>query len=190
MRQADRFIRWYDNALDGGLCSDIIRRFDADDRTMKGMVSGNKGPEFEDLKQTTELILPDDDWSDIKDALQANLFKYFEQYQAETKFLAGSDHKSLFAEPFRVKRYGIGGQFHWHIDCNSAQNRTRCLAIQWYFNTVDDGGCTEFEDQDADISPVEGRIAFFPVGWMYRHRGAPPQSGPKYVCTCFIHPEF
>jgi hypothetical protein len=62
--------------------------------------------------------------------------------------------------------------------------------VQWYFNTVDKGGHTEFEDQKLRIKPVEGRLAFFPVGWTYRHRGAPPKSGPKYVCTTFIHPEF
>ncbi len=190
MRQTDRFIKWYDQALDGVVCNDIIQRFDNDDRSMVGLVSGNQGPEFEEKKQTTELILPDDGWSDVKDQLRNSLVEYLGRYQSDTKFLAGSDHNDLYVEPFRLKKYEVGGQFHWHIDCNSAQNRTRCLAIQWYFNTVADGGCTEFEDQDADINPVEGRLAFFPVAWMYRHRGAPPLSGPKYVCTTFVHPQF
>ena len=187
----DKFIRWYDTALDASVCRDIITRFDNSKDTMIGMVSGNDGAEV-DLKgkQTTELILRDETWSDIVEALQENLFQYLDVYTREVKFLAGSDHAELDGEPFRLKRYDIGGQFHWHIDCNSRQNRTRCLAAQWYFNTVDQGGHTEFEDQNMRIQPVEGRIAFFPVAWTYRHRGAAPISGPKYVCTTFVHPVF
>ena len=186
-----KFIRWYDAALDASICRDIISRFDADKDTMVGMVSGNEGAEI-DLKgkQTTELILQNDAWADIVDALQDNLSHYLDAYTNDVKFLAGSDHSELDGEPFRLKRYDIGGQFHWHIDCNSRQNRTRCLAAQWYFNTVEQGGHTEFEDQNMQIQPVEGRIAFFPVAWTYRHRGAPPLSGPKYVCTTFVHPVF
>jgi hypothetical protein len=189
MRQTDRFIRWYDEALAVEVCREIIERFDRDKRTMTGLVAGNRGPEFEPLKQTTELVLPDDGWTDIKQTLQQNLFDYCARYQAATRFLIGSEHKDIVAEPLRVKKYEKGGQFHWHIDSSSGPTISRCLAVQWYFNTVEEGGCTEFEDQDADIAPVEGRIAFFPVGWMYRHRGAPPLSGPKYVCTTFLHPK-
>ena len=185
------FIRWYDDALAPEICQDIITRFEHDDRKMVGMVSGNQGAEV-DLKgkQTSELILQSDDWADIIDTLQQNLFAYLDTYSTDVKFLAGSDHKELQGEPLRLKKYDIGGQFHWHIDCNSQRNRTRALAIQWYFNTVDEGGHTEFEDQNARIQPVEGRLAFFPVAWTYRHRGAPPSSGPKYVCTTFVHPVF
>ena len=185
------FIRWYDDALAPEICQDIITRFEHDDRKMVGMVSGNQGAEV-DLKgkQTSELILQSDDWADIIDTLQQNLFTYLDTYSTDVKFLAGSDHKELQGEPLRLKKYDIGGQFHWHIDCNSQRNRTRALAIQWYFNTVDEGGHTEFEDQNARIQPVEGRLAFFPVAWTYRHRGAPPSSGPKYVCTTFVHPVF
>jgi hypothetical protein len=99
-----------------------------------------------------------------------------------------SRFKSRVAAREEIRRRG--GQFSWHIDCNSQQNHSRCLAVQWYFNDVAEGGATEFEDQQAAIACREGRLAFFPVSWTYRHRGAPPLSGPKYVCTTFIHPRF
>ena len=185
------FIRYYDELLGADVCRDIIRRFEADPRRISGMVSGNQGPELDTkAKQTSELILPDDGWGDIKQALQQSMSVGLGKYQRDVKFLAGSDHKSLYAEPLRVKKYDIGGQFSWHIDCNSAQNHSRCLAVQWYFNDVAEGGATEFEDQKTAIPCREGRLALFPVAWTYRHRGAPPQSGPKYVCTTFIHPRF
>ncbi|MFO1089721.1 MAG: 2OG-Fe(II) oxygenase [Hyphomicrobiales bacterium] len=184
------FIRFYDDSLTPETCREIIRRFDTDPRRMVGMVSGNKGPET-DLKgkQTTELIL-DNSWADIQQELQKSMSIGLGKYQRDVKFLAGMDHKSLYAEPLRVKKYDIGGQFHWHIDCNSAQNVSRVLAVQWYFNDVAEGGHTEFEDQKTSIPCKEGRLGFFPVAWTYRHRGAPPLSGPKYVCTTFLHPRF
>jgi 2OG-Fe(II) oxygenase superfamily len=190
--RVDHFIRYYDESLDKETCRQIISRFDADPRQISGRVSGNAGPELDRAaKQTNELILPDDAvWSDLKRALQQSMSVGLGKYQRDVKFLAGSDHKSLYAEPLRVKRYDIGGQFSWHIDCNSAQNHSRCLAVQWYFNDVSEGGATEFEDQKTAIACREGRLAFFPVSWTYRHRGAPPLSGPKYVCTTFIHPRF
>jgi len=185
------FIKWYDGALDAAICRDIIERFERDSGLMVGGMSGNEGIEVDlAAKQTTELILSQENWGDIMQALQHSLTSYLGRYQRDVKFLAGSDHKELFIEPFRVKKYDVGGQFSWHIDCNSKQNHTRCLAAQWYFNSVDKGGRTEFEDQKMKIKPMEGRIAFFPVAWTYRHRGAPPISGPKYVCTTFIHPRF
>jgi hypothetical protein len=173
-----QFIRWYDESLSPEVCREIIRRFESDPRRMVGKVSGNQGPET-DLKgkQTTELIL-DNAWGDIQQELQKSMSVGLGKYQRDVKFLAGSDHKSLYAEPLRVKKYDIGGQFSWHIDCNSAQNHTR------------DGGHTEFEDQHMSIPCKEGRLGLFPVSWTYRHRGAPPLSGPKYVCTTFIHPRF
>jgi hypothetical protein len=185
-----QFIRWYDDALSPEVCDDIISRFEQDPRRAAGMVSGNQGPEMDmAAKQTTELIIPND-WPDIIQAPQQSLSVGLGKYQADVKFLAGSDHRDLHCEPLRVKKYDIGGQFSWHIDSNSAQNASRVLAAQWYFNDVEDGGATEFEDQKMAIPCKQGRLAFFPVGWTYRHRGSPPRSGPKYVCTTFVHPVF
>ena len=185
-----QFIRWYDDSLSPEVCQDIIDRFEKDPRRMVGKVSGNHGPET-DLagKQTTELIIPND-WENIIQALQQSLSVGLGKYQADVKFLAGSDHRDLHCEPLRIKKYDIGDQFSWHIDCNSSQNASRVLAAQWYFNDVAEGGATEFEDQDAAIPCKQGRLGFFPVAWTYRHRGAPPKSGPKYVCTTFVHPVF
>ncbi len=185
------FIKYYDQALERAVCDRVISRFDRDPDRETGKVSGNAGAEIDvSGKQTTELVLPDDSWADIIRILQENLSTYLAKYQSDVKFLAGSSHRDLHAEPLRIKKYDEGGQFHWHIDNNSSQNQTRCLAVQWYFNDVAKGGHTEFEDQKIRIRPAAGRIAFFPVGWTYRHRGAPPRSGPKYVCTTFVHRVF
>ena len=112
-----KFIKFYDDALDPSVCAEIIERFDHDPASDLGKVSGNEGAEL-DLsgKQTTELVLPEDSWGDVIGVLQSSLSQFLGRYQADVKFLAGSDHKDLHAEPLRIKKYDVGGQFHWHID--------------------------------------------------------------------------
>jgi len=187
---SENFIRVYDGALDGAVCEQIISRFDRDPDRFVGGAAGNDGNVLIEEKQTTELWIEKDGWADLVEALKASLFEQFEHYRREVKFLAGSDHRELRAEPLRLKKYEPGGRFEWHIDNNCRRNFQRVLAAQWYFNTVAEGGHTELQDQQVTVAPVAGRIVFFPVCWTYRHRGAPPVSGPKYICTTFISPVF
>ncbi len=51
------------------------------------------------------------------------------------------------------------------IDRNSAQNKSRVPAAQWYFNDVAEGGATEFQDHKMAIAPKAARLAFFAVAW-------------------------
>lgn len=186
----ENFIRVYDNALSPTFCASVIERFEADDNKMMGLVTSNEGNIAMAEKQTTELLINRPEWTDVADSLMDNLLEHFTRYAHDVKFMAGSDHTELKREVFRLKKYEPGQQFHWHIDCNSKQSFSRVLAAQWYFNTVAKGGRTEFEVQKVKIKPVQGRLALFPVSWMYRHRGAPPLSGPKYICTNFLKPVF
>ncbi|MBT6117705.1 MAG: 2OG-Fe(II) oxygenase, partial [Rhodospirillaceae bacterium] len=135
-------------------CADIIARFEADPRRFPGMVSGNQGAELIEQKRTTELMLVTDEWQDVVQALLKSLFEHFPRYQQAVKFMAGSEHKDLITESFRLKKYETGDGFDWHIDCSSKQTFRRVLAVQWYFNTVEEGGHTEFEDQGTSIAPV------------------------------------
>lgn len=187
----ENFIRFYDGALPAAFCREVIDRFEHDERTFCGTVTSNEGNVVITGKQTTELLISRlSDWADVVRTLSQSLFDYFPRYREEVKFLAGVDHKTVNREGFRLKRYRPGEGFEWHVDCSSKGSYTRALAVQWYFNSVEAGGHTEFQDQRASVASVEGRIAFFPVSWMYRHRGAPPMSGPKYICTNFLTPHF
>ncbi|MDP9136807.1 MAG: 2OG-Fe(II) oxygenase [Pseudomonadota bacterium] len=186
-----QFIRWYDDVLPKDLCREIVRRFDIDPSKFAGKVSGATGSRVsEKLKQTTELFIDGDGWKDILPVLNESLNKWLQVYTKEVQFLRGVGQRDLHFERPRLKRYDIGEQFGWHVDCSSPNLWERSLAAQWYFNNVAEGGATEFEAQGVAIPCVEGRLAFFPVSWTYRHRGAPPRSGPKYVCTTFLRPRW
>ena len=129
----DHFIRYYDESLDKETCRQIISRFDADPRQISGRVSGNAGPELDRAaKQTNELILPDDAvWSDLKRALQQSMSVGLGKYQAGRQVPRRPDHKSLYAEPLRVKKYDIGGQFS---SAHRLQLGAESFAVAWPSN--------------------------------------------------------
>jgi hypothetical protein len=186
--RVETFIRHYDGALPPAFCREVRERFDVDTRAMAGAMNEVGGNAVLTGKTTTEIVLSSTPgWEDVDARLKSSMAEHFPRYRDAVKFLAGSDHKDLMVEALRVKRYPTGGSFEWHIDNSGPQTRDRVLAVQWYFNSVAEGGRTEFQDLGAGVEAVEGRILFFPVTWIHRHRGAPALSGPKYIATTFVH---
>ncbi len=143
----DNRIDLFENSLSPEVCKDIIRRFDVDERKFEGGVSygdGRHGLE-PGLKKCTELYLSaHDDWKDIDDIL-------FGEVRSKILFLRKKYtglqriHK-VMDEGYRVKHYKNDGSefFNWHIDSNGRNQGHRYYVIQWYLNTVEEGGETEF----------------------------------------------
>lgn len=96
-------------------------------------------------------------------------------------------------EQFRMKRYLPNGkdEFGIHTDVGSYGSARRFLAFQWYLNTVDEGGATEFGYKQTEprcsIPAVQGRLLMFPPLWTHPHWGCKPISGPKYIVTGYLH---
>lgn len=183
----EHFIRTYDDVLTADLCADAISRFEASPNRFDGLVNSADGsPETRsDHKQTTELFISNDPaWRDIEDVLKREYIEYTNRYAQEFSEIRNIPGE-LSSEPFRIKKYDIGGFFSWHIDCGGT-DFNRLLAVQFYFNDVEEGGETEFEYQSVSVKSVRGRLAIFPTLWTYRHRGAEVVSNPKYVCTNYV----
>ncbi len=181
---SDVFFGIYDGALSPDFCRDVIDRFENDPRKVKGLVGeGNYRPEF---KGTTEIDFADvtQGWEDVIGIINKNLIyhlkKYMERWSRAFKTV------DIVHEGFRMARYNPGQLFNWHSD-NIGSSMSRVITAQWYLNTVDEGGETEFLWHRKAIKPVEGRLIFAPVGWTYYHRGAPPVSGPKYTIITQLH---
>ena len=45
---------------------------------------------------------------------------------------------------------------------------------------------TEFLNQSTRVKPKKGRIAIWPAGFPYVHRGNPPLKGEKYILTSWM----
>lgn len=183
----EHFIRTYDDVLTADFCADAISRFEADSNRFDGLVNSADGsPEMRrDHKQTIELIISNDPaWQDIEEVLKQKYIENTNRYAEEFSDIS-SIPGELSSEEFRIKKYEVGGFFNWHIDCDG-KDYGRLLAIQFYFNNVEEGGETEFQFQSMSVEPVRGRLVIFPTLWTYRHRGAKVVSNAKYVCTNYV----
>ncbi|WP_271424759.1 2OG-Fe(II) oxygenase [Aequorivita sinensis] len=79
------------------------------------------------------------------------------------------------------------GYHLWHIEkgCDK-ESLSRALAFTIYLNDVEEGGETEFLIQSKRVKPKKGRIAIWPAGFPYVHRGNPPLDGEKFIITAWI----
>ncbi|NES96290.1 MAG: 2OG-Fe(II) oxygenase [Desertifilum sp. SIO1I2] len=94
----------------------------------------------------------------------------------------------------KIQKYikGSGGYHHWHSeiypDPHSPAEETlhRVLYFQYYLNTIESGGETEFFYQNLKIKPEQGRLVIAPAGFTHTHKGHIPQSDHKYIITSWI----
>lgn len=80
---------------------------------------------------------------------------------------------------FRYYRYAQRQQFDWHLDgtVRAIPGQESFLTFMMYLNEGFQGGSTEFGWDK--VLPAEGMALVFPH--RVRHRGAPVESGTKYV---------
>jgi|DEB0MinimDraft_10_1074344.scaffolds.fasta_scaffold00555_4 hypothetical protein len=92
--------------------------------------------------------------------------------------------RDLWSMDVKGQRTSPGGGFHgWHYECERGLSMDRVLAWTLYLNGDFEGGETEFLYQNMRITPVTGRFAVFPAGFLHTHRGNPPIKGTKYILT-------
>jgi len=93
-----------------------------------------------------------------------------------------------------IQKYlkGIGGYHHWHSEIFPSPHDPyndslhRVLFFQYYLNTVEEGGETEFFYQDLKVKPKQGSLIIAPAGFTHTHKGHIPISGDKYILTSWI----
>lgn len=73
-----------------------------------------------------------------------------------------------------------------HIIHEDSNWNPRYFTFIWYLNDIHEDGYTEFID-GTKIQPETGKMIIFPSTWTYTHRGYPPKSEVKYICTGWIH---
>lgn len=177
----------YDRELPPDFCRDVIDRFEADPRKVKGMVGGGAAGRVDTrVKATTEILLwtHRDGWDDVNRVILDSLRRRLSDYMGRwgQAFPIG-----VYPEEPRITRYREGeGFLAWHSD-NIGRSPTRVITAIWYLNTVEEGGETDYRWQGVAIKPVEGRMLLCPVGWPFLHRGNPPESGPKYILITQLH---
>jgi hypothetical protein len=87
----------------------------------------------------------------------------------------------------RMQKTLAGQGYHdWHFESMSSLTSNRVVSWMIYLSDVEAGGETEFLYQKERISPLAGRLLFWPSGYTHVHRGNPPLRGEKYILTGWI----
>ena len=156
------FIYIKEDALSKDFCNHCIEKFENDDRKCIGVFNnGTSGVAVVDktVKQSTDLyISSESDWNEESLTFDKSLSEHYESYV-----------NKIFSEEYRNDSY-----------------RDRLVTFIWYLNDIIEDGYTEFEF-GLKVQPRVGKILLFPATWQYLHRGYPPKSETKYLCTGWLY---
>tara|TARA_R100000781_G_C4072522_1_gene124957 strand:- start:526 stop:1131 length:606 start_codon:yes stop_codon:yes gene_type:complete len=176
-----------EKSLDREFCNVCIDKFEKDTKKMKGLIG--EGRIDKRIKQSTDLYISanedcSEDWAKEDDvflaSLKEQLVNYYdyipEEYASYAHLDVGED------TGYNMQRTKPGEFYSWHQD----QVNQRALTYIWYMNDIVEDGYTEF-NCGVKVQPKAGRFLMFPSGWPYLHRGYPPKSETKYICTGWFY---
>lgn len=180
------YIDEYPDALDVEFCNHLIDKFDKDPRKFDGIVSGGYVPEVKQSKDLRISGLPEYVEEDkiLYSSLTSRLTEYLEKHWQPINHVA----KDITDSGYQIQKTIPGGFYTWHHDALIQEGGTKLREVTyiWYLNTVKEGGETEFKTGEK-IKPEAGKLLLFPAVWPYGHRGLPPVSGNKYICTGWVY---
>lgn len=164
------------NNLPPALCSQIIQRFESDERKAPGSTAGGFNPE---MKNSLDLMISNlVEWEDIvrilDDRLKRNMIIY--QEFLYSKLPNGYNILDTWHSSYQIQK---SGHYRWHHDAKIEYGRERILTFIWYLNTVEAGGETGFMFKN--VKPETGKFVFFPSTWDYVHCGF--DATDKYIIT-------
>ena len=181
--KVDDLIYVAENRLDKDFCEHCIEKFKKDENRYQGVIGNTKQVNLK-IKQSMDLIISGrTDWKEeddkfyntFKDALAS--YKEWLTSPFSDMCLGGNTEDT----GYQIQETIPGGGYEWHHD--SLDNRL--LTIIWYLNDIHEDGYTEFST-GYKIQPEVGKILIFPALWPWVHRGYPPKSETKYICTGWI----
>jgi hypothetical protein len=179
-------------SLSKKFCQSLIKKFENDDRKSAGMVGSDNGGicENRDIKRSVDLMITHlPEWNEedkiLYNALTSQIGKYLEYFESFVgKGLECIDN--LKDTGYQIQKTKPGDFYHWHHDFCIGQEGSRLITFIWYLNDIQEDGYTEFID-GTKIQPETGKLILFPATWNYIHRGYPPKSETKYICTGWVY---
>lgn len=174
-------IQEYENFLERSWCEDLILCFNANS-DLHERVENVGLPTFTQLNITQHQIK-----YELQEKVMKRIVGLLDFTRSKYPYLPEVNGM----EQFRIKQYEANTEdrFDWHVDVTDYESARRVLALQFYLNTIQEGGRTIFTigQQERIISPEEGKALVFPPMWMFPHRGEPCISENKYILTTYLH---
>ncbi len=153
-----------------------------------------------DSRKSRQLTVPFD--APIDALIEQKINKFFAQYHWDINKMFDSEWEKnqekdvpenlmsnfiYVDEGYSIVKYDSDdGWFDWHFDRLDDDRKTRQRAFSCLIYLNDD-----FEEGETDfywhkIIPKTGKIAFFPSGHHWIHKGRVPKNGCKYVITTWL----
>ena len=189
------FIYVQNQNLTPEFCNRCIDKFERDNRKFNGITSsGYKS----DVKKSTDLCISKfSDWKNEDEifckALYDAYYDYIKHLENFLPKLNNIQRQIISANEigdvgYQIQRTKPSEFYTWHNDAKTSNNKVRIITFIWYLNTIHEDGYTEFWD-GTKIQPKQGKLLMFPATWDFIHRGYPPKSETKYICTGWLHYE-
>jgi len=178
------FISIHDNVLSPSQCKKFITYID--ELETKGLLFHHNDQKHLVNQKGINLAYHYDlnCWSWVGENFLPVVEKYINNYIENYSILSESN---LFAHSIKVKKILPGGGFHrWHYESSTTSTLSRCLVLQLYLNTIEEGGETEFLYLNKRVQSKSGRLMIFPSGFTHTHRGNPPINQTKYIVTTWL----
>jgi hypothetical protein len=187
------------NELSSDFCNNTINKFEDDPRKIQGLI-GDKKLVNEEFKKSTDLpISKCEDWKNEDEVFFRSITECLPEYYEDCNqygpyfphaFIGVSGIQDINSSDsgYQIQRTYPGEYYHWHHDGMIINNTIRVLTFIWYLNDIKHDGYTEFKN-GMKIQPEQGKLLIFPAVWSYIHRGFPPKSETKYICTGWIRTE-
>ena len=199
MDSFDSLIIEHRNVFDADLCSEIIRKFDIDERSVDGYTLDSP---ISSVKQSKDLKLSNyEDWMDI----DTKLFNLLSPKVSElNEFVFFGEGCNCSDTGYQIQKTIPGGGYDWHHDflvdikkdslyekndVEFMSGKQRYYTYIIYLNDNFSGGTTDFQfpaGGKMSIKPETGKLLFFPASPFYCHRGDKVTKGEKYIITGWL----
>ena len=189
--KSEKFIGIFDEVISRDDCQTFINYFD----NMKSLnlVSNRRKnentPKHKKDDETLFLlehnVLPVNTTNSVLQPFLNNFWVAYNIFAEEYSILTEAELHGI--KTIRLQKTLPGQGYHdWHFESMTTLTSNRVISWMLYLNDVDLGGETEFLYQQERISPVSGRLLFWPGGFTHTHRGNPPLNSTKYILTGWI----
>jgi len=186
------FIGVYDGYISNDACKEVIDLFKHHESFNKVYSRIDDGWTQDEKSDKSVKITPDHitelDFNINKLTPIMNSFKEALNHYYEETNIKRYVGENIKIDYLKIQRTLPTEGYHiWHIEKGCSQeSSSRVLAFTIYLTDLEEGGETEFLLQSRRVKPVMGRIAIWPAGFPYVHRGNPPLTGEKYIITSWV----
>ncbi len=180
-----KYVKMFEGVLTPELCTELIRRFEADPRVKADPQPDYSTRSYLNLSEIWDWRRQVQGVTQIADPLIADFFRLPARYRA-------AEQKDWANDGWVLARYRTGDACIFHDDAQSPippANGLRLATLIFFLNDVPEGGELYFPLQELKVKPKEGRAVIFPAQVTHPHEVLATGSLRYVLQTWVIDPD-